>query len=157
MTMSVGVLRLRRRLMQAPERLTVPTCVGCGAVNEFGTCETGCSERKLELVRAAVNDWVGDRGVSARARSRAFRPVVEELACRRPSGEDWERAYPTVRYRARSTLRRYLAPRGGGRAAGAGRVGDDVVVRRVRRDRRPAAMLGDTHLAPGRLGESRGL
>lgn len=29
----------------------VPTRIGCGAVSNSGTCDTGCSEHKLELVK----------------------------------------------------------------------------------------------------------
>ncbi len=63
--------------MRVPERLTVPTCLGCGAMSEFGTCDTGCSEQKLELVRAAVHDSSAVLGSSTHARAEAFRSVAE--------------------------------------------------------------------------------
>jgi hypothetical protein len=93
--------------MQAPERLTVPTCIGCGAMGQFGTCDTGCSEQKLELVRAAVQDSLAVLGSSADARAEALGRVVEELAWHQPTGGDSEAAYRAVQDRARSALRRY--------------------------------------------------
>jgi hypothetical protein len=42
--------------MRVPDRLTVPTCIGCGAMSRPGTCETGCAEHKLVLIRAAALD-----------------------------------------------------------------------------------------------------
>jgi hypothetical protein len=93
--------------MQAPERLTVPTCIGCGAMGQFGTCDTGCSEQKLELVRAAVHDSLAVLGSSADARAEALGPIAEELAWHQPTGEDSEAAYRAVQDRARSALRRY--------------------------------------------------
>ena len=93
--------------MRVPERLTVPTCIGCGAMSEFGTCDTGCSEHKLELVRAAVHDSAAVLGSSAHARAEAFRSVVAELAWHQPAGEDWEGAYRALQTKARANLRRY--------------------------------------------------
>jgi hypothetical protein len=93
--------------MRVPERLTVPTCIGCGAMSEFGTCDMGCSEHKLELVRAAVHDSSAVLGSSAHARAEVFRSVVAELARLQPAGEDWEGAYRTVQATARANLHRY--------------------------------------------------
>jgi hypothetical protein len=93
--------------MRVPERLTVPTCIGCGAMSEFGTCDTGCSEHKLELVRAAVHDSAAVLGSSAHARAEAFRSVVAELVWHQPAGEDWEGAYRALQTKARANLHRY--------------------------------------------------
>ena len=95
--------------MEPPERLTVPTCIGCGAMGRFGTCEIGCSEQKLELVRAAAHDSLEAFRSAARARRAAFVTVVEKLASRQPTGE-WETAYRSLQDDARAALRRHPDP-----------------------------------------------
>jgi hypothetical protein len=65
--------------MTQPERLVVPTCVGCGAMSEWGTCETGCTEQKLELVRAAASDTLLEVASRASAHAEAFSAVAQEL------------------------------------------------------------------------------
>jgi hypothetical protein len=90
-----------------PERLTVPTCIGCGAMGQFGTCDTGCSEQKLELIRAAAHDSLAVLGASAHARAEALRSVAAELARHRPAGEDWEGVYRALQDKARANLHRH--------------------------------------------------
>jgi hypothetical protein len=90
-----------------PERLTVPTCIGCGAMAQFGTCDSGCSEQKLELVRAAAHDSLAALASSADARAGAFRSVAEELAWHQPAGEDRQDAYRALQDKARATLHRH--------------------------------------------------
>jgi hypothetical protein len=92
--------------MALPERLTVPTCIGCGAMGEFGTCASGCSEQKLELARAAVCSALAELTASARARLEDLRGVAEELAWYEPGEEEWEAAYRSVQEKARTALRR---------------------------------------------------
>jgi len=54
--------RIRRRTTSMPrpqparDRLTAATCIGCDAMSQLVNCDTGCSEHKLELVRAAAYD-----------------------------------------------------------------------------------------------------
>jgi hypothetical protein len=93
--------------MRAPARLTVPTCIGCGAMTQFGTCDTGCFEQKLELMRAAVHDSLAVLGSCADARAEAFRSVAEELAWHQPGGEDSEDAYRALQHKARASLHRH--------------------------------------------------
>jgi len=95
------------RSMQAPARLTVPTCIGCVAMGRPGTCDTTCTERKLELVRAASHDWVVDVGSRARAQLEDFGGIADELARRQPAAEELESAYRSLQVSARTTLRRY--------------------------------------------------
>ena len=97
----------------APGRLTVPTRIGCGATGRFGTCDAGCSEHNLELVRAAIYDSLVAIESSARIRADAFRAVAEALAWRQPAAEAWEAAYTAVQDDARRALRRH--PDGDGR------------------------------------------
>ena len=87
--------------MALPERLTVPTCVGCGAMGEYGTCETGCTERKLELVRAGAFDTLVAVAARADARAEALQTVAEELLGEEPA--DPER-YRSLQARAQSAL-----------------------------------------------------
>jgi hypothetical protein len=76
-------------------------------MGQFGTCDTGCSEQKLELVRAAVHDSLAVLGSSADARAEAFRSLAEELACHQPAGEDCKDAYRGLQDKARANLRRH--------------------------------------------------
>jgi hypothetical protein len=90
-----------------PDRVTVPTCIGCGAMGRFGTCAGGCGEQKLELVPAVQYDALAALASSARGRAEAFGTVVEELALREPGTEEWEPAYRSLQDIARIALRRY--------------------------------------------------
>jgi hypothetical protein len=102
---------IRSNLTAAPERLTVPTCFGCGSMARDATCEHGCHEQSLDLVRAAAYDELVSVRVAARACVDAFRPIVEELAWRQPeAGHAYELAYRTVQERARAALRSHPVP-----------------------------------------------
>jgi hypothetical protein len=88
--------------MTQPARLTVPTCVGCGAMGEWGTCETGCTEQKLELVRASASDTLSAVAARASAQSDAFSAVARELL-----EEATLERYGSLQARARAALVRY--------------------------------------------------
>ena len=141
--------------MQVPERLTVPTCIGCGAMTEFGTCDTGCSEHKLELVRAAAHDASAVLGSSAHARAEAIR---SDCRGARMASASWRGlggrlpGAPGQGTGKPATLPK--RPWAGHRVRGASRAGYNVVVRRVRGDRRAATVPGNMHLAIRRMGES---
>lgn len=92
--------------MRAPDRLTVPTCIGCGAMSLLGTCDTGCSEHKLELVRAAAHDAVRTAESNARTRANAFVDLARHLAGHDPRDGEYEAAYRSAQSRARELLRR---------------------------------------------------
>jgi hypothetical protein len=89
--------------MRSPNRLTVPTCIGCGAMGTYGTCETGCREQRLDLVRGATFDSMTRIASDARIHAEAFRAVAEQLTCDEPP-DDWEAAYRRVQAQARSAL-----------------------------------------------------
>ena len=93
--------------MNPPERLTVPTCIGCGAMEEFGTCATGCSEQKLELVRAAAYDSLTTAAENVRARALTFGELVTTLASQHLSVGEFEAAYRSAQHSAREHLRRH--------------------------------------------------
>jgi hypothetical protein len=85
----------------------VPTCIGCGAIGQFGTCDRGCAEQKLDLVLAVRCDELTAASSSARVHAEAFRVVAERLASRRPSADELEAAYRAAQNAARIILRRY--------------------------------------------------
>lgn len=87
--------------MALPDRLIVPTCIGCGAMGEYGTCETGCTERKLELVRAAASDALCELSRRAARHADAFRAVAEDLLVDEPAPEA---RYRSLQARARARL-----------------------------------------------------
>jgi hypothetical protein len=91
------------------ERLTVPTCVGCGAMGTLGTCATGCREQRLELVRGAAYDEIIAARRRLEADGHALRAVIDELVSEAPDGgaDDHERAYRSAQRRARSALREH--------------------------------------------------
>lgn len=90
--------------MVAPERLVVSTCIGCGAMSEWGTCETGCVERKLELVRAAASDAVAEVASRAAENADAFAAVAGELVREGPPVEE---RFRSLQRAAREALVRY--------------------------------------------------
>jgi hypothetical protein len=94
-------------LRAPPERITVRTCFGCGAMGRLGGCDTGCHERPVELVRAAAFDEVAAVRSSARAAVDAFRAVVEDLAWRHPGSAEDESSYWHVQGDARTVLQRF--------------------------------------------------
>jgi hypothetical protein len=91
----------------APDRLTVPTCFGCGAMGCLGGCENGCHEERLDLVRAAALDELIGVRARAQACSAAFRMVAEELAWREPGPSGDEAALRAVRNHARAALHEF--------------------------------------------------
>jgi hypothetical protein len=93
--------------MDAPERLLVPTCIGCGAMAEPGNCERGCSEQRLDLVRAAAHDQLIAAAAHWTASADAFQEVAEHLATQELSDGTHERAYRAVQDAARAALRRH--------------------------------------------------
>jgi hypothetical protein len=117
------VIELRHRASRAPQderpdRLTVPTCIGCGAMSRFGTCDTGCSEQKLELVPATAYDSLAALQSGADMRADAFRTVADELAWRQPAADEWETSYRSVQEDARHAAASTRPNRASGSASG---------------------------------------
>ena len=126
----------------------VPTCIGCGAMSLPGECATGCSERKLELIRGAVRDALIDVAERAEVRAGGLRAVLDDLAETRPANDAWDLALEDLRNEARSTLHRYPDVEHPGRAlVRARRGGGDVVVPEVWGCGRASRVPGDLHLA----------
>jgi hypothetical protein len=76
-------------------------------MSEFGTCERGCTDQRLELVPADRYDRLTALAADARLRAQAFRGVAEELASDQPGPGEWESACRSVQQAARIALRRY--------------------------------------------------
>jgi hypothetical protein len=87
------------------DRLTVPTCIGCGAMSQLGSCETGCSEHKLELVRAVAHDALIAAQSNARTRADAFEEPVRRLASHEPGVDEFETEFRSAQSEARDLLR----------------------------------------------------
>ena len=88
-----------------PDRLAVPTCVGCGAMSRPGTCETGCAEHKLVLIRAAALDALTNAERQILANTTALASPAEHLLDRRTATEGWLAAFASVQEQARTALR----------------------------------------------------
>ena len=95
--------------VEPPARLTISTCAGCGAMREFESCVSGCSERKLELVGGGEYDELTMAAAARRGRIQAFRTVVEELVAMELGRDEWRIACEALRQSARSVLRRFGA------------------------------------------------
>jgi hypothetical protein len=104
---------LRRKLpdevVEPLARLTISTCVGCGAMREFESCARVCSERKLELVSGSEYDELTAAAAARRVRIQAFWTVVEEMLGTNPAPGGWQVAHSALQRSARSVLRRYGA------------------------------------------------
>jgi hypothetical protein len=74
-------------------------------MSRFATCESDCSEQRLDLVRAVAYDALIAAEQAARARTEALRSVVEELLRDQPQSGEWEARYRAVRADARDALR----------------------------------------------------
>lgn len=85
----------------------MPTCIGCGAMARWGTCDTACSEHRLELVSAADFDALEVERSAVRACVGACRPVVEMLAGTEPGPDGWQAAYRASQRAALAVLRRH--------------------------------------------------
>ena len=85
----------------------MPTCIGCGAMARWGTCDTACSEHRLELVSAAEFDALEAGRSAVRARVGACRPVVETLAGTEPGPDGWQAAYRASQRAALAVLSRH--------------------------------------------------
>ena len=75
--------------MQSPDRLTIPACIGCGAMRKDQTCPAACAERRVDLVNAGDYDRLVASAAAGRARVRGLRTVVAELASAHPAEGEW--------------------------------------------------------------------
>ncbi len=100
--------------MNPPRRLSIPGCIGCGAMRQYESCEGACRERRLELVRGSNYDELTAAAAAGRDRIERFRALAGELARTEPGPGQWRAAYEALQRSARSVLR------GSGPAAGAG-------------------------------------
>ena len=91
--------------MQVPERFTMWSCIGCGAMGTDQPCLGPCDDHALDLVRAAEHDAVLAHVTRTREGSRPLLELVRELA----EAHD-EAAYRALRGRAREVLRAAAEP-----------------------------------------------
>lgn len=96
--------------MRPSVSLTVPTCIGCGAMATFGTCEGGCREQRRDLVRAAAAESVSGIASDAHVRADALRAIAEQLATVQPALGEWEAAYRVLQQSARLALQQHPRP-----------------------------------------------
>jgi hypothetical protein len=93
--------------VKQPRRLTIPACIGCGAMRQDQGCPQACSECRLELVRGDDCDQLTRAAAACRARILGLRPVVAELARTEPGPGEQKAAYQALQQSARSALRRF--------------------------------------------------
>ncbi len=92
--------------VKPPRRLSIPGCIGCGAMRQYESCAGACRERRLELVSGGDYDDLAAAAAACRLRIEGLWDVVGELARREPGPGEWRAAYEAVRQSARSALRR---------------------------------------------------
>ncbi len=46
--------------VKPPRRLSIPGCIGCGAMRQYESCEGACRERRLKLVRGDYDKLTAD-------------------------------------------------------------------------------------------------
>jgi len=100
--------------VKPPRRLSIPGCIGCGAMRQYESCEGACSERRLELVSGGDYDELTAAAAACRGRIEGLRAVVGELARAEAGPGEWRVAYEGLQQSARSVLRR-SGPAAGGR------------------------------------------
>jgi len=98
--------------VQSPDRLTIPACIGCGAMRKDQICPVACAERRVDLVNAGDYDRLVASAEAGRARVRGLKTVVAELASAHPAEGEWQAVYQAVQESARSALRRFTPPGG---------------------------------------------
>ena len=91
--------------MEPPRRLSIPGCIGCGAMRQYESCEGTCRERRLELVRGSDYDELTAVAAACRVRVEGFWPLVGERARTEPGPGEWRAAYEALQQSARSALR----------------------------------------------------
>lgn len=79
-------------------------------MSQFGTCDTGCSEHKLELVRAAAYDDLLKEATDTQTRIAALDDVLQQIADQEPGTDEFERAYRSAQSAARDALRAHPIP-----------------------------------------------
>ena len=93
--------------MEQPRRLTIPACIGCGAMRQDRSCPGDCSEGRIELVSGGDHDELNRAAAACRSRIQGLWPVVAELARAEPGPGGWKSAYEALQQAARSALRRF--------------------------------------------------
>jgi hypothetical protein len=84
-----------------PERVTVLSCIGCGAIGRQERCEGACSEHKLELVEAAAYDGLLDAATRVREQAEPLVAVARGLL----AADSGREALAEAREPARRALR----------------------------------------------------
>jgi hypothetical protein len=87
-----------------PDRITVLTCLGCGAMGREARCEGDCSEHKLLLVDAGDFDALQSAAQLAHQRSAALKPIARALLDSHPSEQACTDAYRALRAAAHKAL-----------------------------------------------------
>ena len=99
--------------VKPPRRLSIPGCIGCGAMRQYESCEEACRERRLELVNGGDYDELTAAAAACRVRIEGLWAVVGELARREPGLGEWRVGYEALQQSARSALRRFRPAAGG--------------------------------------------
>ena len=77
---SAASCRLILTPVKPPRRLSIPGCIGCGAMRQYESCVGACREHRLELVSGGDYDQLTAATAACRVRIEGLWAVVGELA-----------------------------------------------------------------------------
>ena len=135
-----------------PDRVTVQTCIGCGAMGREERCDGDCSEHKFMLVTAADYDELRDASHAAWVRAARMVAVVREFADADAQPHD-PRDAPLKDARKRPSSAARRRTRRGSHRLGLARHRYRLVVRAVWQRRHAPAVHRGLSLASGGLGQ----
>jgi len=95
--------------VKPPFRLSIPGCIGCGAMRQYESCVAVCRERRLELVSGGDYDELTAAAAACRVRIEGLWAVVAELARTEPGPGGCRVAYEALRQS--STRQTWRCPR----------------------------------------------
>jgi hypothetical protein len=90
--------------MPAPDRVSVFTCIACGAMELPGTCATGCTDVRLDLVREDDLERVEQSSAALRRACEALERAAERLVALDDDPQVDEDAFAAARAQARAAL-----------------------------------------------------
>lgn len=67
-------------MSHSPTRLSIPTCTGCGSISQWGTCEGGCREQRVDVVRGDLVEWMEVLAERSHLRAEQLRAAAQRVA-----------------------------------------------------------------------------
>lgn len=87
-----------------PDRVTVPTCIACGAMGRAADCDGECSEHRIALVHAEDFENLRAEAHASRRSVDVFSTIAVELLCNPSTEQDCAKAHRALCATARQAL-----------------------------------------------------